>query len=122
MKQFVSNLQLQEEFIGDILKIYQLIREDIKFKLCRYTHTNIPMASDLNWRLSSVLRCGKKDVNSELVYKVTFAAVGQPDIATFDCSFEELQHLSSKFKEIERNCLKLAEQTGSTIAVDHQLD
>lgn len=80
-------------------------------KLAKYGH-DIPWATNVNWKLSSVLRSsGKEELNAELVYKVTFEGAGPTGrsiVANFDCTLEELQHLSSKFKEIERNCQRIA--------------
>lgn len=109
LREFLTTLGIQEPSIECLLENYNHVKDDIRTKLSRYGH-DIPMTNNVNWKLSSVLRSsGKEDLNSDLIYKVTFEECDASGITTIDCTFEELQHLTSKFKEIERNCLKLGE-------------
>lgn len=96
----------------DILDSYKHSKEDIVKKLAKYGH-DIPLFTNLNWKLSSVLRSsGTEDLQAELVYKVTLEGADEHGarsiITSFDCTIEELQNLTGKFKEIERHCQKFA--------------
>lgn len=113
LRSFLTQLNLQTTSIEDLLEIYSQSREDIQKRLAKYGH-DIPWVSNVNWRLSSVIRSsGRESLQGELVYKVAFETTdqtgGRSTITTFDCTIEELQNLSAKFKEIERNCIKIAE-------------
>lgn len=113
LRSFLTKLNLQTASVDDLLEIYSQSREDIQGRLAKYGH-DIPWVTNVNWRLSSVIRSSGRD-SGELVYKVAFEgsapdrAAGRSIITTFDCTIEELQNLSAKFKEIERNCMKVAE-------------
>lgn len=111
LKAFLTKLNIREESVQDLLENYDYSHEEIRTKLAKYGH-DIPWVTNVNWKLSSVLRSsGREEANAELVYKVTFEGAGPGGrhvVANFDCTLEELQHLSSKFKEIERNCQRVA--------------
>lgn len=107
-----EGLKLQDESIAEIIDNFSQCRDEIHSKLSKYDH-DIPWVTNVNWKLSSVLRSsGNEELNADLVYKVSFEGVSQPGrrvvLTSFECTLEELQNLSSKFKEIERNCHRLA--------------
>lgn len=114
LRKFLSKgLGIKDESVADLIEGYDHSKEDIKWKLSRYG-SSIPWASHVNWKLSSVLRSsGREELNADLVYKVNFEGIGPNNgrsvVTSFECTLEELQNLSSKFKEIERSCHRIAE-------------
>lgn len=112
LRTFLAEENLREDSIEDLLEHYDHSKGAIRLKLAKYGHP-IPWATNVNWKLSSVLRTsGSDEMNADLVYKITFEGAGPTGrtiLTNFDCTLEELQNLSLKFKEIERNCHRIAE-------------
>lgn len=101
-----ENLDIKEESVVELLEGYESCREEIRRRLARHGH-DIPWATNITCKLASARA-------ADLLYKVTFE--GYPvngdestAITKFDCTLEELQHLTFQLKEIERNCQRLAD-------------
>lgn len=112
IQSFLKRLGVQDAAAEDLLDSYKHSKDDIAQKLAKHGH-DIPLVTNLNWKLSSILRSsGNEDLQAELVYKVTLEGAddqgGRSIITSFNCTIEELQNLTGKFKEIERHCQKVA--------------
>lgn len=101
--------------IEELIKVYDINNLELRIKNMMVGHS-LPHLTNIEWKLTCDIKSSQTNFNSgELNYNIHLGRFNEKTgereiIAEFVCNVEELQSLINKLKDIERHCVKIANE------------